>query len=383
MTSKIKTNIIKIGEYRFTSDGIFAIKPIKPKSDIYILTAEFQTNSDYLYVRSDYKLNDDSALQKLINGNFIINNGTIKLTFKRGGLDFLSDYNEYKFYRTLIDERKYNLEGFPIEDGLSINENDCLKFAECLTFANEKLNKEKFNEMLKAEEGPPILQSYNTNIPFGATEKDEDNIKILKLIKQNDKNNFVVPKDGESYAIVRKKIIDDKAPYHIAFVLYTNGSVNITLEAEADNQNNYQPKFCFYDINPDGNTFHRRWSAELYKNDFSENGINRYNNLYNNGETIVLKSNLDNIVIETNEKVNEETNEKVNEEMNEKVNEEMNEKVNEETINKINSKNKNANTIDINVVSISKRRRRIGGKTKKRKYCKNIRKTKKQKNKSS
>jgi hypothetical protein len=302
MTTKIKTNIIKSGEYRFIKDGTFAIKPIKPPTQVgYNMVTEFQTTSDYLYVRSDYKMNQESALQNLINNNFIIKTGITKLTVKLGGLDVQSDYNEYKFYRPLKDERTYDSKGFPKEDYVSINENDCLKFGECLTFMNQTLDKNKFDELLRAETGPPMLQS-NTNKPFGATENDKDNIKILKEINKNDKDNFAVPKNGESYAIVRKKLVLDKSQYHIAFVLYTHNNVNITLEAEADNRNDYQPKFCFYDTNPEGYTFHRRWSGELFKNDTSTTGSDRYNSLYNNGETIVLKTNLDNIITEINKK---------------------------------------------------------------------------------
>jgi hypothetical protein len=302
MTTKIKTNIIKSGEYRFIKDGTFAIKPIKPPNQVgYNMVAEFQTTSDYLYVRSDYKINQDSALQNLINNKFIINTGTPKLTVKLGGRDVQSDYNEYKFYRPLKDERIYDPQGFPKEDMVSLNENDCLKFGECLTFMNQTFDKNKFNELLRAETGPAMLQS-TTETPFGATSNDKDNIKILNEINKNDKNNFAIPKNGESYAIVRKKIVTGKSPYHIAFVLYTHNNVNITLEAEADNRNDYQPKFCFYDTNPDGYTFHRRWSGELFKNDTSEEGSDRYNSLYNNGETIVLKTNLDNIITEINKK---------------------------------------------------------------------------------
>ena len=288
---KIITNIIKSGEYRFTNDGIFAIKPVKPAPvPGYIMTPEFQTTSDYLYIRNDYKIDPNTALYNLINNGFIIKTNTVNLTMKKGGLDIIASYDEYMFNRPLIDERTYDINGLPINDAISINENDCLKFGECLTFANQTLDKSQFDTMLKAPTNPPVLQSNISNKPFGATEYDEDNIKILKTIPPNEKNNFAVPKNGDSYAIVRKKIISNSAPYHIAFVLYTGNNVNITLEAEADNRNYYQPKFCFYDINPNGNTFHRRWSGELYKNATDEYGKSRYNTLYSNGETIVLKS---------------------------------------------------------------------------------------------
>jgi hypothetical protein len=141
---------------------------------------------------------------------------------------------------------------------------------------------------------------------------------------------LAIPKNGETYAIVRTKVVADKSPYHIAFVLYTHNNVNITLEAEADNRNDYQPKFCLYDTNPDGHTFHRRWSGELFKNDTSTAGSDRYNSLYNNGETIVLKTNVNNIIT------------------------------------KINKKNKPTNDIQNNVY----KKRRVGGTFKKRIYSK-------------
>jgi hypothetical protein len=98
-------------------------------------------------------------------------------------------------------------------------------------------------------------------------------MKFLKQIPNSGKNNNAIPLKGESYAIVRKNLIDDEAPYHIAFVLYTHQNINITLEAAADAGNEYYPRFCFYDINPNGLTFHK----------FNSTG-------YLNGETIVLKT---------------------------------------------------------------------------------------------
>ena len=298
MSIKIKTNIIKTGDYRFIKDGSFAIKPTAAEG----YKAEFQTNSNNLYIVNDYIIDANSALANLIKGNFIIKKSSdVELTMKISGLDIVKKYDEYEFHRPLKDERKYNKYG-PIDDDVSVNENDCLKFGECLTVAHKTNDMNLFNEKLKAQYGPPILQSSMNEKSFGATNDDADNIKIVKTIPTNAKNNYAVPKNGESYAIVRKKIIKESAPYHIAFVLYTHESVNITLEAEADNKNNYQPKFCFYDINSDGNTFHRRWSGELFKNSNDPVGIERYNALYNNAETIVLKSrSVDDILKEVDE----------------------------------------------------------------------------------
>jgi hypothetical protein len=121
---------------------------------------------------------------------------------------------------------------------------------------------------------------------------DNYNSELARLVKKvkNANNNKAVPASGQSYAIVREKVNQNTA-YHVAFVVYRHGNVNITLEAEADNGNGYMPKFCFYDIPPVpnqrsmGNTFHRRWSAELYPMT-----TDRYRLLYYNGTTIVLES---------------------------------------------------------------------------------------------
>jgi hypothetical protein len=300
MSIKVKTNIIKTGKYRFIKDATFAIKPTAGEDEV----PEFQTNSNNLYIVKDYIIDANSALSNLIAGEFIIKkNSDIELTMKLpGGLDIVKKYDEYEFHRPLKDEREYHKNGEVIDDDVSLNENDCLKFGECLTVANKTNEMTLFNEKLKAQYSPYVLESKTNEMPFGATVKDADNIKILKTIPDNEKNNYAVPNNGESYAIVRKKLIKKRAPYHISFVLYTHEGVNITLEAEADNRNNYQPKFCFYDINSDGYTFHRRWSAELYKNATDPPGIDRYNTLYNNGETIVLKSrSIDDILKEVDE----------------------------------------------------------------------------------
>jgi hypothetical protein len=279
----IKSNFFKKSPYIFTKDAAFAIEP-QPPYDY-----DFQTHSDFLYIRNDVQIDQSSALANLINNNFIIKTGITKdLTVNLSGIDITRNYIEYKFYRPLIDERVY-VGDAPIDDDKSINENDCLKFGECITVANQTYNKSKLDTMLKAQTGPPVLQSSLTNKPFGATEYDKDNIAILKTIPVDKKNNYAVPTNGESYAIVRTKIVAG-APYHIAFVLYTHNNVNITLEAEADNKNNYTPKFGFYDITPNGKTFHRRWSAELYKDSSDPDKQHRYDVLYNNGETIVLKT---------------------------------------------------------------------------------------------
>jgi hypothetical protein len=277
----IKTSIKKYGKYRFTPDGIFAIEPeIIPGYE-----PHFQSDSIYLYIKTDYIaniLNEKSPLSNLINNKIIILDElepTKKLTIKFSGLDVINTYNKYIFHRKLMDERKY-INGKPdYKDNNSINENDCLKFGECMTTVNQTGDINRFNQMIKLEQSDPVLEFKNlSNKPFG--ESDKLNMKFIKQIPESEKNNNAIPEMGESYAIVRKSLIEDQAPYHIAFVLYTHQNINITLEASADAGNEYYPRFCFYDIKPNGLTFHNLFSPS-----------------YSNGETIVLKTRNINIIL--------------------------------------------------------------------------------------
>ena len=275
--SIIQTNIKKNGKYRFTKDGIFAIEPEKPLDQT--LLTEFQTNSIYLYIKDDYIIEDRSALFNLMKHHFIVPYDLEPnkiLTMKVSGLDITNKYNTYIFYRPLKDERKYTINTStnilePNETDESINENDCLKFGECLTVANSTGDKIRFNSMIQQSSGPTVLQVNQFKKQFGVT--DKKNIQLLKNIPDTQKNNNAIPESGDSYAIVRTSIVENSAPYHIAFVLYSHNNINITLEASADSGNIYHPRFAFYDRNPKGYTFHKHYSS-----------------YYDNGETIVLNT---------------------------------------------------------------------------------------------
>ena len=295
------TNIIRVSDYTFTKDRVFAIKPVTVGDEDDEL--EDQTYSDKLFIRQDYSIDPYSPLGVLIRDGIILKQPqSISLssqkkskikskrkTVKKQSLIENPLYDVYEFYRPLRDERVYT-DGVPdYDDDDAINENDCLKTAECLTIANQTGDKTIFETLLKANQSPPVLRTAITEKIFAETPNDKDNIKLLKTIKLSEKNNNAAPKMGESYAIVRKKIKNNTA-YHAAFVIFSHDGVNITIEAEADAGSIYLPKFAFYDTNPEGNTFHRRWAAELYKDSDDEGHQIRYNAMYNNGETIVLKS---------------------------------------------------------------------------------------------
>jgi hypothetical protein len=248
------SSIKRSKKYKFTLDGLFAIK---------------NNNSKYLYIKKD-KLTTlvPSTLLTFLHDNYIVldEKEPIKqITQTINNLyDITNDYYQYIFHRPLKDEREYVKDNLsqriaPIDDNININENDCLKFGECLTVLNQTRDLNRFNEMIQSPEGPSVLQEKSLkNKQFGLS--DKKNIAIVNQMSEDETNNNAIPKQGESYAIVMKKLKTEYAPYHIAYVIYTHQNVNITLEASADTGNLYYPEFSFYDINPNGNTFHKVYS---------------------------------------------------------------------------------------------------------------------------
>jgi hypothetical protein len=86
-------------------------------------------------------------------------------------------------------------------------------------------------------------------------------MKIATLAERNNTseiNENANPEIGESYAFVLKKLSHiGEAPYHIAHVLFKDGTTNITLEANAGDEAATQPKFDMYDTELDSEyTFH-------------------------------------------------------------------------------------------------------------------------------
>jgi len=125
-------------------------------------------------------------------------------------------------------------------------QNDCLKFSECITL-KENHSSYKYDYDIKES----FLKEKITNKVFG--DSDIKNIKIAKLVKKyytdnNINNNYVNPNIGESYAIVRHEIKENKMPYHIAYVFSKDGNSNITVEGDAGSSYLSIPKFCIYDV---------------------------------------------------------------------------------------------------------------------------------------
>jgi len=278
---KILLNKKKDTGYRIA--GHFAIAPVHAIGDI----PEFQTTSNELFIEAGTHLN--GPLRTLIQNGILASLGHIKLSNGK-------TFTKYRFYRELMDKRYITDDEFD-NDSSAMNENDCLKFAESITSFVQFENASAFNKQLQQEDGPPILhfrdgeeaiekgKPTKRSVIFGDTHKN--NKAIMNLIQKNTPektNHYANPKQGELYAIVRSSNVKNKSPYHIAFVIYSDEEINITMEAEADNGPLYYPKFCLYDKGYEGNTFHRRWTGEIYK----KSDPDRYKSLYTNGTTVVL-----------------------------------------------------------------------------------------------
>lgn len=268
----------QVENYVFTNDLNFAIKPLRPTYYITDKQVEipYQSESEFLFINKKHldDLEPTSPLKKFIDNGLIIKASqntilinTQKNTKKSKKTHTIEHYYKYKFYKTLTDKREYdvNIVVDTDENHEKINENDCLKFSECLTYVDQTNTISHLEDMLIASENPPVLRSKVTKVKFGEHADEEKNATILNDIDAKYKNHNAIPSMGESYGIVVKpKTKYEGSPYHIAFVLYTNNEVNITLEAFADRKDNYLPRFGFYDINQNGYTFHRYYSGEIY-----------------------------------------------------------------------------------------------------------------------
>lgn len=149
----------------------------------------------------------------------------------------------------LIGKQKIKYIGYEFHQKLKIN--DCLHLAESFSAHVNQYHGSK--SMMKEEQ---------TNLLFGFSYVR--NQKIVENKKTN-LNNKANPSVGQAYAIVEKEL-EDGVPYHIAYVLYKDGSTNITIEADAGNVALIKPIFNIYETaNTSKATFHNR-----YKNNFTD-----------------------------------------------------------------------------------------------------------------
>lgn len=134
-----------------------------------------------------------------------------------------------------------------------LNPNDCLQFAESMS-----------SGILGYSEAECIFKEKYSNLKFGHS--DKLNIDIAKN-RGNILNENANPNVGEAYAIVRKKVVEGKGPYHIGYVLFKDGDTNITLEANAGSPDLEHPVFDMYSTTNPTLSWHSR-----YVEYFSEQG---------------------------------------------------------------------------------------------------------------
>lgn len=277
---------------KFNKEKTVGIGPIdKNKFD------NCECNRSALYIKTTIDRSSNRPLDILVKKGILKKISNVKYHFKTRELDITNTgtYNVYIFYRPLRDEREYHTTDpahpklVEQEDNPEIiNENDCLKFAENLAYLtqNPNIDRAEFETLLQADSNPPFLQSKEGSITLGESNENviRDNNRIIRKSKQ--KNDNAIPMAGELYGILRNKETIDRSDFHIAFVIFSDGKHNITLEASADAGNTYCPEFNMWDLN-EGKTFHNHFSGNLYL----ENNPNddEYHDFYTNGETVVLR----------------------------------------------------------------------------------------------
>ena len=264
--------------YIFTNDLMFGIKSHEPYWD-----------SNYLYINdiAIQNINHSSPLAKLIEEKFIIQvrkNEELYNENEEGNfVKIPGTFHKFRFFRKLIDKR-ISKTGAKLSES-NLNENDCLNFSEFFTLQQQNATNE-FRCTFPYNYRASVLHAKDNGTPFGMS--DEENIALLNNIPLQTSDYNAVPLPGESYAIVRKKM-KSGSMYHIAYCIYSHNNINITLEANADSGREYLPKFNFYDTNPRGFTFHKR-----------------YLKIYDNSKTIVLQArNMMDVLSEIHEEIQE------------------------------------------------------------------------------
>ena len=160
--------------------------------------------------------------------------------------------------------------------------NDCLRLSEELTcdiknyIDEDSILKEKITGKIFGES--PKKNINIVNDLYNRRYKTRTSTRNPSTISENvNINELANPETGESYAIVRTNLNKEgESPYHVAYVIYKDGTTNITIEADAgqaDNKDIKFPVFDMYDTKNINDTFHNKNSL-----------------IYNPAVTIVLTS---------------------------------------------------------------------------------------------
>jgi hypothetical protein len=177
--------------------------------------------------------------------------------------DWLLDINKKTVYFN-GDDTYYKVTS---KRAVRIEDPDCLLFAEGLCIKNPKYNDEDSQLFVKHSKG------FRKTRLFGVGYKE--NIKLSNTFYSENidgVNENANPVQGDAYAIVRQGDSTKKkmTPYHIAYVILTDGDDRITIELDAGNVLQTRPIFDIYSISSNGRyeSFHSR-----FKDDYSIRGI--------------------------------------------------------------------------------------------------------------
>ena len=143
--------------------------------------------------------------------------------------------------------------------------NDCLDFAESLS-----------NNYPGTTSDICTFVEPKSNVLFG--DNDITNVEIVRGVKSTNSrnmNNYANPGIGEAYAFVLDhdyKVVPDLpdiVPFHIAYVVFKDGSTNITLEANSG-ANLTNPMFDMYDTRIGSENTFQKITKTIYTAGYAE-----------------------------------------------------------------------------------------------------------------
>jgi hypothetical protein len=145
-----------------------------------------------------------------------------------------------------------------VKESISIEEPDCLLFAEGMTrgnpFYTEEASQFRVRDIRRSKKSTLFGEDYENNICLSRMVNDPTLI-----------NEYANPRQGEAYAVVcqGESEYDEFTPYHIAFVLFEDGRDRLTIEVDAGNKEQKRPLFDLYSIGLHGvnPSFHTRYES--------------------------------------------------------------------------------------------------------------------------
>ena len=109
------------------------------------------------------------------------------------------------------------------------------------------------------EESQLKVKYIEPSVLFGKSDKANIAYSKLYVISTPNRNIHANPEAGDAYVIVRQKIEEDETPFHVAYVILTDGNSTLTIETDASKPKDKKPLFDMYLINDNFLSFHKRF----------------------------------------------------------------------------------------------------------------------------